>query len=71
MESGMNFSAVLEAADTLSLDEQETLIDILQHRVAHSNRQRLVEDVQSARQEFAQGQCSETTVDALMQELLA
>jgi hypothetical protein len=71
METETNFNAVLEAADTLSLDEQETLLDILSHRVADSNRQRLVEEVQAARREFAQGQCTVVTADDLMQELLS
>lgn len=65
------FSAVLDAADALSPQEQETLIDILRHRIAESNRQRLIKDVQEARRDFAQGQCPETTVDEIMREILS
>ena len=71
MESATTFSAVLDAADGLSVEEQETLIDVLRHRVADANRQRLFADVQEARREFAEGKCQPTDVDALMQELLA
>ena len=35
----MNFGAVLDAADDLSVEEQEALIDVLRHRVADANRQ--------------------------------
>ncbi len=71
MESENTFSSVLDAADTLSVDEQETLIDVLSHRVADANRRRLFADVEEARREFAEGKCQPTNVDDLMQELLA
>jgi len=64
------FGEVLEAADHLSHDEQEELIAILHRRLAHSTRQRLVADVQEARQEFAEGRCSPATPDELMREIL-
>ncbi|MFY9555994.1 MAG: hypothetical protein WAV47_14890 [Blastocatellia bacterium] len=65
------FSEVLDAADALSPQEQETLIDILRHRIAESNRQRLIEEVQEARRDFAQGQSQEATVDEIMRESLS
>ncbi len=65
------FSAVLDAADALSPQEQETLIDILRHRIAESNRQRLIEEVQEARRDFAQGKCQEATADEIMREILS
>jgi hypothetical protein len=71
MESENTFSSVLDAADALSVEEQETLIDVLSHRVADANRRRLYAEVQDARREFAEGKCQPANVDALMQELLA
>jgi len=64
------FGEVLEAADRLTLDEQEELIAILHRRLAQAARQRLVADVQEARQEFAEGRCSPATPDELMREIL-
>jgi len=64
------FGEVLEAADHLSHDEQEELISILHRRLAQAARQRLVAEVQEARQEFAEGHCSPTTPDELMREIL-
>ncbi len=70
MENTTTFNAVLDAADALSPEEQETLIDILRHRVAETNRERLLAEVQEARRDFAQGQCQEVSVKNLMQELV-
>lgn len=70
MSEGMQFSEVLEAADHLSPEEQEELIGILHRRLAEASRQRLVSDVQSARQEFAEGRCVPTTVGDLMREIV-
>lgn len=70
MERPATFNTVLDAADALSLEEQETLIDILRRRIAESNRQRLSAEVQEARRDFAQGQCEEATADEIMREIL-
>ncbi len=71
MESENTFSSVLDAADALSVEEQETLIDVLRHRVAAANRQHLFSEVQNAHREFAEGKCQVATADELMKELLA
>jgi hypothetical protein len=63
------FSDVLDAADQLSLDEQQTLVEILRRRIADLNRQRLVNDVKDARGEFANGQSSPASVDDLIDEV--
>ena len=50
------FSEILEAADGLSVDEQQTLLVILSRRIGEHNRAQLVRDVAAARVEFAAGQ---------------
>ena len=55
MEQLIPFGEVLEAIDQLSLDEQETLLDIVQRRLAERGRKRLAAEIQEARQEFASG----------------
>ncbi|MGB7414752.1 MAG: hypothetical protein WA902_11150 [Thermosynechococcaceae cyanobacterium] len=67
----MPFAEILDAIDQLSLDEQATLMDIVQHRLAAEERKQLVADVHAAQQEFAQGACKTTTVDALMTKILS
>ena len=52
METLVSFGDVLEAADQLSLDEQETLIDILHRRLVEPRRVELAQDIQEVRQEF-------------------
>jgi hypothetical protein len=63
------FSEILDAANGLSLDEQETLLDILQHRIAERNRAQLVRDVGEGRVEFANGDVKPTTVKDIMDEV--
>lgn len=70
MNQTMPFGEVLEAADHLSPDEQAELIAILRRRLISAARQQLAADVQEARQQFAQGQCSPVTADELMREIL-
>ena len=71
MAQAMPFGEVLEVIDQLSLDEQETLIDILHRRLAERGRKQLVAEVAAARQEFAEGRCQPTTADDLVKEILS
>ena len=70
MSLTMPFGEVIEAADQLSPDEQQSLIDIVHRRLVQAGRQRLVHDVREARQEFAKGRCMPVTPDELMREIL-
>ncbi len=65
------FGEVLEAIDQLSSEEQETLLAVVQRRLAERRRQQLAADIQEARTEFATGQCQPTTVEDLMKEILS
>ncbi len=71
MTRAIPFGEVLEAVDQLPLEDQQALIAILHRRLMHVGRQRLVAEVQEARQEFAAGQCRPATPDELMREILA
>ena len=70
MEKHTTFAEVLEAADALSIDEQETLVEILRRRVTESRRSELASDIADARQEFQSGGCRPTEPDQLMGEIL-
>ena len=65
------FADVVDATDRLSLDEQQTLLEILHRRVAERGRQRLIQEVQEARVEQAQKKCRPATVDEIMKEILS
>ena len=62
------FSGILYAAGELSVDEQVTLLEILQRRIAESNREELVRDVEAARAEFATGRARSVPVIDIMEE---
>ena len=65
----ITFSDVVDAADDLSVDEQETLVEILRRRIAKRNREALVRDVAEARAEFQTGQARPSSVSDIMEEL--
>ncbi|GBL09879.1 MULTISPECIES: hypothetical protein [Microcystis] len=65
------FAEILEAAEQLPLEDQESLIHILQNRLRDQKRTELVRDVQEAQQEFAQGQCQPLTPEQIMEEILS
>lgn len=69
MTQQMRFAEVLEAADHLSLEEQQELVAILNRRVALAARQRLMDEVEEARKDFAGGRCSPITTDELVREI--
>jgi hypothetical protein len=71
MESAKSFGEVLEAADKLSVEEQEELLDILSRRLADRRRDLPARDVRSARNEFKKGRCRPSTPDDLMSEILS
>ena len=70
MEKTIFFTDVLEAADTLSLDEQETLVDVLRRRLTEHRREQIAREVQQARDEFQAGGCLPVTPEELMKEIL-
>ncbi|NCS28558.1 MAG: hypothetical protein GPJ18_08165 [Microcystis aeruginosa F13-15] len=65
------FAEILEAAEQLPLEDQESLIHILQNRLRDQKRTELVRGVQEAQQEFAQGQCQPLTPEQIMEEILS
>jgi hypothetical protein len=69
MSQALPFGDVLEAADHLSPEEQESLIAILRRRLAQAGRLRVAADVEESRQEFAQGKCRPATPDELLREM--
>lgn len=71
MGNVMTFGELLEAADKLSLEEQETLVDILHRRMIERRRTELAKDIQDAQQEFQEERCREVTPSELIREILS
>jgi hypothetical protein len=65
------FHVVVEAADGLSVDEQETLVAVLNRRLADRRRAELGEDVREGRREFKRGALRPATPDKIMKEILS
>jgi len=66
-----SFHVLVEAADHLTLGEQEVLLEVLSHRLADRRRAELVADVQAARREFRKGNVRPATPDEIMKEILS
>lgn len=64
------FSDVVDATDRLSLDEQTALLELLRHRVADRNRERLVQEVGEARLAYRNGSVKAATPQSIMDEVL-
>ena len=60
MAKALLFGEVLEGIETLSLEDQEILKEILHRRIVERRREELVQDVQQAQQEFQAGQSVST-----------
>jgi hypothetical protein len=65
------FSQVLDWADALSPDEQESLVSILQRRLKEQRRAELVKAVKEARAEFKAGKCRPASPAQIMKKILA
>ena len=70
MPKAQPFGEVLEGIETLSLEDQEILRDILHRRIIERRREELVQDVQQAQQEFQAGACRSVTPEELMNEIM-
>lgn len=71
MASHLQYREILEGAEGLSVDDQETLVEILKSRLRERRRAGLARDVQSAQLEFAEGRCQPSTPAELMKEILS
>ncbi len=63
------FSDILNAADQLPIDAQQTLVEILQRRIAERGREEIVRDVSAARAEFAAGKAQTSSAKDIVDEV--
>ena len=69
MSQTISFGDALEAASELTRDEQEMLVDILQHRIREQRRSEIKNDVDEARKDFEQGNFKRLSVADIMREV--
>lgn len=63
------FQQAIESVESLSLEEQEILLDILQKRLHQQRRNNLTQEIRETRQEFTQGKVKFGSVDQFLKEL--
>jgi hypothetical protein len=66
-----SFHAVVEAADRLTPEEQETLIEVLNRRLAARQRAALAADIEDAQREFERGALRPATPREIIEEILS
>ena len=64
------FGQVLDSADELTLEEQESLVSVLQRRVAERRRAELIRDVKEARQELKSGKVRPVSVGEILKRIV-
>ena len=69
MQNTTAFVDLLDAAEKLSLDEQETLVEVLQRRMVEHRREELAKEIQEAEREYQAGRCRPVTPEELMGEV--
>lgn len=65
------FYEFIEEANKLSLDEQESIVEILQKRIAEEKRSRFVKESLESVKEFEAGNKSTSSVDEIMKEIVS
>ena len=70
MRASSTFGDILEAAERLSLEERESLAEVLRNRTIEERRAGLKRDIAAAKREYAAGKCKPATVSQIMQEIL-
>jgi len=63
------FQDALNAIESLSIDDQLALLDVLHNRLKLRQRQQIVQEVQEVRQEFMKGKFKSGSVDHFLAEL--
>ena len=69
MEHVMPFGEILEAADRLSVQEQESLLDILRRRLVERRREEIAGDIREAHEALLAGDCHPATPDEIFEEI--
>jgi hypothetical protein len=60
---------ILEEFDSLSLEEQETILEIEKKRMIERKRKQLVKDVEEAEREFKSGNLKPESVEDIMKAI--
>jgi len=65
------FYEFVEETNKLTLDEQESFVDILQKRIAEEKRNRFIIESKDSVKEFESGNKHTSSIDDIMKEILS
>lgn len=63
------YAATLEALSALTLEEQESVVEVMQRRLAEQRRMELIATVKRARKEFAAGKGKPASVSSILRQV--
>ena len=66
-----SFAQTLDVIESLPVDEQEDVLEVLQRRLAEHRRAELIATVKQSRKEFAAGKCKPASVAAILRQVKA
>lgn len=69
MHRSSEFSEILDAAERLSLEENETPAVVLRNRAAEERRAEIKKEIAQARKEHADGKTTRSTAKQIMRDL--
>ena len=67
----LDFNQVLDNVDSLSLDEQEMLIEIIRKRLIEAKRDQIAANIAQAKLDYESGNVFRGSVDEIMAEITA
>jgi ribonuclease HII len=71
IQEAMPFGEILEAADKLSVNDQEALRDILSKRIIDRRREELYEEIRESQEEYKAGTGKAGEPDEIIDEILS
>ena len=63
------FYEIVEASSHLTLDEQESFVDILNKRIIEEKRKRIINEVLESQREFESGEKLTSSIDDILKEI--
>ncbi|MBW4549587.1 MAG: hypothetical protein KME35_00440 [Aphanocapsa sp. GSE-SYN-MK-11-07L] len=63
------FQQAIESVESLSIEDQEILLDIIQKRLQQKRRTQLGQEIKEIRQEFAEGKVKFGSVNQFLEQL--
>jgi len=67
--AAMSFQDLIEAVESMPLDDQFMLVELINKRIKEKRRAELVAEVQETRSAFARGEVKRGTFEDLMKDL--